>query len=130
MLQLLISCGESGSIMFDISNYCTDKVKQCFNPECETYPIYGKMYAYIPTSVYCIAFRNWANNNLQEVQSGAFSGLENSLQTVDLSSNQLSYFPALTELNQLTTLDLSSNDIEHVEFEAFELAPDLGSLYV
>ena len=117
--------------MFDISNYCTDEVKQC-NPESETYPIFNNMYEYIHTyiGIYCITFRNWANNNLQEVQSGAFSGLENSLQTVDLSSNQLSYFPALTELNQLTTLDLSSNDVEHVEFEAFELAPDLGSLYV
>ena len=74
--------------------------------------------------------RDWSNNNLREVQTGAFTGLENSLRTVDLSDNVLPSFPALTELRQLSSLDLSNNDIEYLEFEAFKLAPELSSLFV
>ena len=74
--------------------------------------------------------RDWSNNNLREVQAGAFTGLENSLRTVDLSDNVLPSFPALTDLRQLSSLDLSNNDIQYLEFEAFKLAPELTSLYV
>ena len=73
-------------------------------------------------------YRNWANNNLREVQEGAFIGLENSLESVYLTGNELYYFPKLTQLDELQTLNLVNNEIQFIEYNAFANAPDITDL--
>ena len=50
------------------------------------------------------------NNQIQHIDEGSFNGLT-SLTSMDLSQNQLSYFPAI-DLESLTSLSLEGNVIE------------------
>ncbi len=56
-----------------------------------------------------------------DVGHNAFRGLENTLQSLDLSSNRLRHVPVmpLRQLRLVSALDLSGNSISHVPDNAF-----------
>ena len=64
------------------------------------------------------------DNSLQQVQDGAFTGLV-TLEELYLENNDLTYFPALTNLPALRILHLQDNQIQNIGYEAFVLAPAL-----
>lgn len=51
------------------------------------------------------------DNKIQKIDEGSFTGLNN-LQLLDLSDNEIPYFPAINDLSQLRTLNLRNNLIQ------------------
>lgn len=51
------------------------------------------------------------DNKIQKIDEGSFTGLNN-LQIIDLSDNEIPYFPAINDLSKLQTLNLRNNLIQ------------------
>ena len=61
------------------------------------------------------------DNELVEVEEGAFDELGSTLERIYLQNNRLPYFPSLPQpMEALTTVDLSNNLIKAVGFEGFD----------
>uniref|UniRef100_T1J2L8 LRRCT domain-containing protein n=1 Tax=Strigamia maritima TaxID=126957 RepID=T1J2L8_STRMM len=62
------------------------------------------------------------NSSLTSVGKSAFAGLDNKLETMDLSQNQLRQIPreALSKLHALVTLAINHNHIDEIPAKAFE----------
>ncbi|XP_029648035.1 leucine-rich repeat neuronal protein 2-like [Octopus sinensis] len=75
---------------------------------------------------------NIANNDLKIIEDKAFSGLENSLESLDLHQNYLPVVPtqAFLQLEQLSKLDLGANRISVIASNSFYNLSHLEVLYL
>lgn len=60
-----------------------------------------------------------SGNSIGYVEPLSFSSLT-SLQTLDISSNQLIFFPKLPNMTSLKSVDISHNKLQSIEYQAFD----------
>lgn len=71
-----------------------------------------------PMDVFPIT-RDLSGNSIGYVEPLSFSSLT-SLQTLDISSNQLIFFPKLPNMTSLKSVDISHNKLQSIEHQAFD----------
>lgn len=71
-----------------------------------------------PMDVFSIT-RDLSGNSIGYVEPLSFSSLT-SLQTLDISSNQLIFFPKLPNMTSLKSVDISHNKLQSIEHQAFD----------
>lgn len=63
--------------------------------------------------------RDLSGNSINYVEPLSFSSLT-ALQTLDISSNQLIFFPKLPNMTSLKSVDISNNQLKSIEYQAFD----------